>query len=194
MATPDLTRNGSLRIPQNKCALCEIYFTEFVVHRVRSSYICIEYMKRFFIPATMLAFLTAVGLTLVGFDFAGVVNTFTAQPDGDGITLNWQSEIESGISHYTVQRASITSTNDFQSIATITPTGNYSYYKYHDNHLSMAPLGGQGGNMKTLSDAYKYRLEIDLASGDVSYSTTVSVTKPSSGVRRTWGMIKEMFH
>jgi hypothetical protein len=151
-------------------------------------------MKKILISAACLALFAVVGLITLGFDFAGGVDSFSAQPDGDGITLNWQSQIESGISHYTVQRASITGVNDFQDIATVTPSGNYSYYKYHDNHLSMAPLGGQSGNMKTLSDAYKYRLELSLASGDVSYSQTVSVTKPSSGVRRTWGMIKEMFH
>ncbi len=146
-------------------------------------------MKKTLIFGSFLAF-----LTLLGFDFAGGVDSFTAQPDGDGITLNWQSQIESGISGYMVQRESITSTNDFQDVVPIKPAGNYSYYKYHDAHVSAAPLGGQGGNVQPLSDAYKYRLEIDLSSGDVSYSPTVSVTKPSSGVRRTWGMIKEMFH
>jgi hypothetical protein len=147
-------------------------------------------MKKTLIFGAALAFLTALG-----FDFAGGVDTFTAQPDGDGITLNWQSEIETGISRYTVQRENITSTTDFQDVGTVATTGNYSYYKFHDSHLSAAPLGGQGGgSAQPLSDAFKYRLEIDLASGDVSYSSTVSVTKPSSGVRRTWGMIKEMFH
>jgi hypothetical protein len=151
-------------------------------------------MKRILISGTVLAFLTAVGLTAAGFDFAGGVDSFTAQPDGDGITLNWQSQIETGIAHYTVQRADIRSTNDFQNVSTVATLGNYSYYKFHDAHVSAAPLAGQNGNMTTLSDAFKYRLEIDLTSGDVSYSSTVSVTKPSSGVRRTWGMIKEMFH
>jgi hypothetical protein len=45
-----------------------------------------------------------------------------------------------------------------------------------------------------MSDAFQYRLRINLADGEVSYSNTISVTKPASGVRRTWGMIKEMFH
>ncbi len=147
-------------------------------------------MKKIIISGVLLAF-----FALAGFDFAGGVDSLTAQPDGDGITLNWQSEIETGIVRYTVQRENINSTaNNFQSVGTVTPTGNYSFYKFQDNHLSSAPLAGQGGNMQPLSDAYKYRLEIDLANGDLSYSQTVSVTKPSSGVRRTWGMIKEMFH
>jgi hypothetical protein len=48
--------------------------------------------------------------------------------------------------------------------------------------------------MKPMADAYKYRLRMNLSDGELSYSETVNVTKPSSGVRRTWGMIKEMFH
>ncbi len=157
--------------------------------RQKSPYLCGVMMKRPLLFAGLLAF-----IILVGFDSAGGIDSFTAQPDGDGITLNWQSEVETGISRYTVQRESITSTNDFQNVGTVTATGSYSYYKFQDTHLSAAPLGGQSGGAHVLSDAYKYWIEIDLANGDVSYSQTVSVTKPSSGVRRTWGMIKEMFH
>ncbi len=146
-------------------------------------------MKKTLILAGFIALFAALG-----FDFAGGVDSLTASPGSDGITLSWQSEIETGISRYTIQRESITSTNDFQDVGTVVPTGNYSYYKFLDAHLSSSPLSGQSGNMQALSDAYKYRLEIDLASGDLSYSSTVSVTTPSSGVRRTWGMIKEMFH
>ncbi len=146
-------------------------------------------MKKILISAGFLAL-----ATFLGFDFAGGIDSFTAQPDTDGITLHWTAEIETGISRYTVQRESIASTNDFQDVGTVAPTGSYSNYTFQDTHLSSIAQGGNGGGVQPLSDAYKYRLEIDLASGDVSYSTTVSVTKPSSGVRRTWGMIKEMFH
>lgn len=146
-------------------------------------------MKSFLLILGSLAF-----LAVIGWDSTGVVDSFTAQPDGDGITLNWHSEIETGITGYSVQRADISSTNDFETVGSVAATGNYSYYKFHDANVSSAPLAGQSGNLKALSNAYKYRLQINLSSGDISYSQTVSVTSPSSGVRRTWGMIKEMFH
>ncbi len=146
-------------------------------------------MKRSLIIVVSLAF-----FAMLGFDYAGGIDSFTAQPDGNGITLEWHSEIETGVAHYTIQRADIVSTSDYQDVGTVTPTGNYSYYKFLDSHVSSAPLAGQSSKVQPQADAYKYRLEIDLASGDISYSQTVSVTKPSSGVRRTWGMIKEMFH
>jgi len=129
-----------------------------------------------------------------GFDFSAMVDSFTARPDGDGITLEWRSEVESGIKSYAVERANVSTPNSFQEAGTVQATGSYSSYSFHDGHLSSAPVAGQTGGIKPLADAYKYRIRLNLASGEVSYSQTVNVTKPSSGVRRTWGMIKEMFH
>lgn len=132
--------------------------------------------------------------SVLGFDFASGIDSFSARPDGDGITLEWHSQIETGITSYTVQRSDVQSPDDFQTAGNVAATGSSSYYKFHDSPVGAAPLAGQNGNMRTLSDAFRYRLQINLSSGDVSYSQTVNVTKPSSGVRRTWGMIKEMFH
>ncbi len=145
-------------------------------------------MKRLLILSALAA------VAAFGFDFAGVVDSLTARPDGDGITLEWRSQVETGIRNYTVERCDVRSANDFQEAGNQQATGSYSSYRFHDGHLSSAPISGQNGNVKPLADAYKYRVRINLADGEVSYSQTVNVTRPSSGVRRTWGMIKEMFH
>jgi hypothetical protein len=133
-------------------------------------------------------------ITVLGFDYAAGIDTFSARPDGDGITLEWHSQAETGITNYTVQRSEVQTPDDFQNIGNVAVTGSYAYYKFHDSPVGASPLAGRNGNVKPLSDAFRYRLQINLSSGDLSYSQTVSVTKPSSGVRRTWGMIKEMFH
>ncbi|HET6402039.1 MAG TPA: hypothetical protein VFH95_11660 [Candidatus Kapabacteria bacterium] len=146
-------------------------------------------MKSFLIAVAALAVISVLGL-----DYAAGVDSFTARPDGDGITLEWHSQIESGITSYTVQRSDVQTPDDFQNAGNVAATGSNSYYKFHDSPVSAAPLAGQNNNFHTLSDAFRYRLQINLSSGDISYSQTVNVTKPSSGVRRTWGMIKEMFH
>ncbi len=154
------------------------------------SYIRNKSMKRILVLAGIAAI-----VTLAGFDFASGVDSFTARPDGDGITLEWHSEVEAGISRYSVQRADINSPDNFQDVGDVSATGNYSYYKFHDSPTSSIGIAAQGsGSVVPSSEAYRYRLEINLTSGDISYSQTVNVTKPSSGVRRTWGMIKEMFH
>ena len=147
-------------------------------------------MKQLFV----LAAAAAIVVTL-GFDYAGAIDSFTARPDGDGITLEWRSQAESGIKSYTVERTDARTTTHFQETGTVLANGSYNYYKYHDGRVNSAPIAGGGTNtIKPLSDAYKYRLRMNLATGEVSYSQTVNVTRPSSGVRRTWGMIKEMFH
>ena len=136
-----------------------------------------------------------VGLTAIlgfGFDYAGMLSSLTAKPDRDGITVEWRSDIETGIRNYTVERCDARSENDFQSAGIVSPAGNYSSYSFHDAHPQQIQAAGQP--MKPQADAFKYRVRINFTSGEVSYSQTVSVTKPSSGVKRTWGMIKEMFH
>jgi len=147
-------------------------------------------MKAFFLVISGLAI-----VAMLGFDYAGGIDSFTARPDGDGVTLEWRSQAEVGIKSYAIERSDVNSTNNFQEVGTVTSTGSYSYYKFHDGRVSSAGLAGQsGGGAKTLANAYKYRLRMNLSTGELSYSQTVNVTTPSSGVRRTWGMIKEMFH
>ena len=132
-------------------------------------------------------------ITLLGFDYAGGIDSFTASPEGDGITLQWHSEVENGVKSYAIERSAVNA-NSFQQVGSVDATGSYSYYKYQDSNVSAAPLAGQSGNVKPLSNAYTYRLRINLTDGELSYSQTVNVTSPASGVKRTWGMIKEMFH
>jgi hypothetical protein len=145
---------------------------------------------------TVLFFSAALAsVALLGFDYAGGVDSLTARPDGDGITVEWRSQSEAGLKSYTIERADVKSANDYQEASTVYPTGNYNYYKYHDSRISGIQAAGQASNlMRPMADAYKYRLRMNLATGEISYSQTVNVTRPSSGVRRTWGMIKEMFH
>ena len=59
--------------------------------------------------------------------------------------------------------------------------------------VASAQAIGQSGNLKPLSDLNKYRLKI-IYDNSISYSQSITVSRPTSGVRRTWGMIKEMFH
>ncbi len=144
---------------------------------------------------SLLLITSAVAIVvMLGFDYIGGIDSFTARPDGDGITLEWRSQSEVGVKNYTIERSDIQSTNNFQEVGTVAIAGNYTYYKFHDGRINAAGLAGQSGQVKTLSDAYKYRLRMNLSSGELSYSQTINVTRPSSGVRRTWGMIKEMFH
>jgi hypothetical protein len=132
----------------------------------------------------------AVLSTLVFADTGGI-SYFSARPDGDAVVVEWKSGAEAGVRSYVIERSDVR-TNDFSTLSTLSPSGSYTYYKFRDVHVnSIATF--QSGAMKPTADMYKYRIRINYAS-EVSYSETISVTRPSSGVRRTWGMIKEMFH
>jgi len=112
----------------------------------------------------------------------------------DAIVLEWQSGSEEGVKSYTIERTEVNST-DFKELSTLSSTGNNSSYRYRDAAInSMLQSGGVANNPKTpLADLFKYRLKMNYDKEVVSYSQTISVTRPSSGVKRTWGMIKEMF-
>ncbi len=134
--------------------------------------------------------LVAAGIAYA--DFSSVIDSFTAHTDGDVISVDWKTGVETGVKSYIVERSDI-GTSAFSQVGSLNATGNYSNYHFRDVHVSGAQPSGQGSPKTPASDLYKYRLQISFDNA-VSYSSTIFVSRPSSGVRRTWGMIKEMFH
>ncbi len=117
-----------------------------------------------------------------------VLDSFVATSNSKVITLSWKSTDESAIKTYEIERSS--SNQPFTSISTI-PAKGYGYnYNFTDE---TAFLRGEGnGNTQGLG-TYKYRLKIISKDNTASYSNTAFVAHNVSGIRRTWGMIKEMF-
>jgi hypothetical protein len=141
--------------------------------------------KSLFIVATII-------IAGVAYSFPEVLTYLKGHTETDAIVLEWQSGNEDGVKSYSVERSDINSSN-FQEITTMPATGSNSSYRYRDGAVSSAGNGGTSGGSKVpLADLYKYRLKINYEK-EISYSQTISVTRPSSGVKRTWGMIKEMF-
>lgn len=142
------------------------------------------------------AFFTAAVLLLAvqtAFGFTELLNYLKGRVEADAITLDWQSNNETGVKSYVIERSEINSEN-YKELGTLTATGSNSSYHYRDVNFSIAQQqssSNNGGN-HTLSELYKYRLKINYGNA-ISYSQTITVTRPSAGVKRTWGMIKEMF-
>ncbi len=134
-----------------------------------------------------------VSLTGVAFGFSEVLTYLKGRAETDAIALDWQSGTETGVKSYTIERSDI-KTSDFRDIGIVSATGNNSTYRYRDVAINGAPMNGSGSNHSNmpLSDLFKYRLRLNY-DNVVSYSQTIFVTRPSAGVKRTWGMIKEMF-
>ncbi len=132
-------------------------------------------------------------LTGVAFGFTEVLTYLKGTPSTDAITLDWQSGIETGIKSYSIERSDI-KTSDFKEIGSVSATGNNSTYHYRDVAINGANQNGSTSNHSAmpLGDLFKYRIRLNYDNA-VSYSQTINVTKPAAGVKRTWGMIKEMF-
>ncbi|HRI31471.1 MAG TPA: hypothetical protein PLI74_01830 [Candidatus Kapabacteria bacterium] len=111
---------------------------------------------------------------------------FTAKSDGRSITVQWRSAVENNVRSYEIERSNDGKT--FRYLKAITATGSNSEYRFSDEEVFMK---GDGEN--TLSSSYSYRLRIIGKDNTVTYSNQTNVSHAVSGVRRTWGMIKEMF-
>lgn len=134
--------------------------------------------------------LTAIALflfcTVALFAMEVDLTSFTARSNGSNITLEWDSSREMQISHYEILR-STENQNDFKYVATVTAKGSPSHYSFVDENAYM-----KGERPEVSGTVYSYKLKM-VNGNKVAYSDPVSVTHSVSSVRRTWGMIKEMF-
>lgn len=109
----------------------------------------------------------------------------TAKSDGKTITIEWRTETEAGVARYVVERTSDGS--DYAPIKTLDAHGAQTIYRYIDEDALMK------GDNDIASRKYTYRIKIVGGDNSLSYSNPINVTHSISGIRRTWGMIKEMF-
>ncbi|MBK9248765.1 MAG: hypothetical protein IPM69_11765 [Ignavibacteria bacterium] len=114
---------------------------------------------------------------------------FTAKSDGKTITVSWKSSSERNLQRYEIERSGLDMT--FKTIAQIDAKGAQSSYYYSDEDAFMK----QNDDNPTLTQQtkYSYRLKYVGTDNTSTYSSPTNVSHSVSGVRRTWGMIKEMF-
>lgn len=114
--------------------------------------------------------------------FAAVnIQYFTAKNVSDGVLIEWKTLDEGGVAKYELER-SVNTPDNFLYVNTISATGNNSYYSYVDNSVST-----DGATL------YYYRLKCKDASGNYTYSNSITVSHIISGIRSTWGSIKAIF-
>ena len=126
--------------------------------------------------AFVFAALAFVGVLPARAQANGGVENFLARSDGRAITLEWRSSQEANIALYEVERSPVNQ-NDFKRFV-------------DENAIAAAP---NGGSSVQSGSVYVYRLKIIDLNDKATYSNTISVSHTISSVRRTWGMIKEMF-
>jgi len=113
---------------------------------------------------------------------------FQAKSNGTSISIEWKSGTEPEGLQYEVERAG--EDNQFRYVATLQSKGSNQSYSYRDDEA----FGKRDGNDGTVARNYfTYRLKLVGSDHNSAYSNTIGVTHNVSSIKRTWGMIKEMF-
>jgi len=113
---------------------------------------------------------------------------FNAKSTGTSVTLEWKSSAEGDLDFYEVERAG--EDQVFRFVSTVQAKGSNQTYTYNDDEAFGKRDGTDGQITKNY---FTYRLKLVHTDKSIAYSSTSGVTHSVSSIRRTWGMIKEMF-
>lgn len=120
-------------------------------------------------------------LMIVSAVYAGAyLYDLQAWNENDDVRLEWKTLEEVNLKNFVIERKSLQSS--YIEIATVPPQGNNSFYSYLDESA-----------YKTEGLLFFYRIKIVTTNGQDSYSNEIRLDHNISGVKRTWGSIKEMF-
>jgi hypothetical protein len=109
------------------------------------------------------------------------LTSLQAQSDGSVITLGWNTEDETGVTRFIIERRVGTS-GPFVQIAAVDPKGP-SVYDYTDKTA-----------FRSTATLYQYQIRIKFANGTSDQEIgPISVSHSVNSVKRTWGSIKAMF-
>jgi hypothetical protein len=126
--------------------------------------------------------------TVVAYGVQVTLQYFNAKSNGTSISLEWKSTAESNLVQYEIERAG--EDNQFRYVASLQARGSNTVYSYRDDE---AFGKGDGNDGSVARNYFTYRLKMVTPDRSASYSNSIGVTHNVSGIKRTWGMIKEMF-
>jgi hypothetical protein len=120
---------------------------------------------------------------LTVFAFANTISdgSMKASSDGINITVQWGSSDETGVKDYIITRRP-GSDGNFTEISSVLPKGSNYFYQFIDQSA-----------FKSTASLYQYQIVVEKFSGSREFSSIISVTHSTNGVKRTWGSLKAMF-
>jgi hypothetical protein len=117
------------------------------------------------------------------------IDSFNASSDSKVITIEWKTNDESFIKSYDLER---TSGQLYTKITSLEAKGVPTSYRFIDESaLLSANINKDNSPMNNTN--YSYRIKIIGKDNSFVYSNPVNVTHSVSSIRKTWGMLKEMF-
>jgi len=137
-------------------------------------------MKSSLFKLTIISLLILVSVYL----YAGVqIVEFSARRINDVVVLEWATEVESGVSHFNIERSS--DNIYWNYIGKKSASGNSTnkqYYSYNDNSV-----------FKSNQNTFYYKLIVVYDDGQTESYDVIASINGNSGIRHTWGSIKAMF-
>lgn len=146
-----------------------------------STYLCSRMKQLSLIISTLvIAVVTALAVE-------ATVDYLRARSTGAAVVLEWRSAQENNLMQYEIERAG--DDQIFRYVATISAKGSNQSYTYTDDEA----FNKRDGNGNVTATYFTYRLKMVYADQRTGYSTSAGVSHNVSSIKRTWGMIKEMF-
>lgn len=140
-------------------------------------------MKRsLIILAVVLSSLTASAVQVT-------LQYFQAKSNGNSIVVEWKSTVEADVVSYEIERAG--ADNVFRYVGSVGAKGSNQSYAFTDDEAFGKRDGNGDGSVAR--SYFTYRLKIVNTDKSTSFTNSVGVVHNVSGIKRTWGMIKEMF-
>lgn len=99
---------------------------------------------------------------------------------GDQVVIQWQTGMERGVVAYDVERKG--PNEAYKRLGRVTPKGAGVQYSFVDNSAFFRT-----------NEARQYSYRIKVVGSVETYSRVMSVALEVAGVRKSWGMIKELF-
>jgi hypothetical protein len=139
----------------------------------------------------LIIFFFTITLSLIASDV--FISSFTANSTSNSIVLEWRTTDETGLNKFEIERS--IKGSPFQKVSEKKAKGVPSFYSYEDNETLLKISNEIDKNdPSTLNkNYYIYRIKSVFNDGNAVYSDEVKVNHTVNSIRRTWGMIKEMF-
>lgn len=122
------------------------------------------------------------------------IESFTANSDGKNITIRWRTTSEDNLNSFALERSN--NNSYFKQIYEADSKGMPSYYSFVDEEAFMKEIAlesSKNEDQLLSENNYTYRLKVIKSDNTFLYTDAISVAHNPSSIRRTWGMIKEMF-
>jgi hypothetical protein len=129
--------------------------------------------------------ITVLLLILCGFTIASTqvvkLSTLQAYSDGSVITLRWNTEDESNVTNFVIERR-VSTSGAFIELTSLNPKGS-SLYEFVDKTA-----------FRSTATLYQYQIKVRFSNGNSEQIIgPISVSHSVNSVKRTWGSIKAMF-